>query len=245
MAKSKDTTNNKKINSHIGHRARVRQRFIDEGSLDRFHDHQVLELLLFYAYPMKDTNEIAHRLLNQFGSLYNLFNASAAELMTRAGLTENVAVLLTMMPHINKKYLQSQFTKSEVLSNAKIACDYVSTLFNGQKYESLYMICLNVHKKVISVDEICKGGVSNVSVDSRKLIEKALLNSAKFVIISHNHPGGNCKPSTADLHITNKLINEFKIIDVILIDHIIVCNNKTYSFCINRNYNLSYNPVLD
>ncbi len=237
-------TKAKKENLHKGHRARVRQKFIKDGSLDNFQDHEILEFLLFYAYPMKDTNEMAHKLLEEYGSLYNLFNTPVNNLMDKTGLTENAAVLLCLIQHANKRFLMSEFN-NRALSSSKRAGKYMMSVFNGQNYESFYLICLNLKKKIISVDEMDKGDADSVRMETRKIIEKALLYRAKFVIIGHNHPAGTNKPSPQDVAITKRIKTELEMIGVILLDHIVVTVDNYYSFCENKLFGLTYNPVMD
>lgn len=234
--------NKDKSNVHRGHRSRVRTKFIRDGNLDNFQPHEVLELLLFYAYPMKDTNEIAHRLLKEYGSLYNLFNAKPQDLMNNLGLSENVAVYLSMLPSIFKMYLRTGLDDTKPLTNSNIAGKYMESYLKGNPTESFYMISLNIKKNVLAVDRIAEGGVSNVKFEIRKIIERALLNKARFVIIGHNHPGGILKPSEDDAYITQRLMCDLKLINVDVLDHIIVTNKGTYSFCANKICGLTYNP---
>lgn len=235
----------KKENLHKGHRARVRQKFIKEQSLDNFNDHEVLEFLLFYAYPMRDTNEMAHRLLMQYGTLHNLMNTKTNALINEGGLTENAATLLTALPHINRRYLKSEFNKSPLLTDSKKAGKFMMSLFNGQNYESLYLISLNLRKKIISVDEISRGDADSVSVNLKRILQKTLLNNAKFVIIGHNHPAGTLKPSVADVNIAKALLEEFKLFDIYMLDNMIVTSKGYYSFSEHKYFGLTYNPIMD
>lgn len=234
----------KKENIHKGHRSRVRQKFIADGGLNNFRDHEILEFLLFYAYPMRDTNEMAHRLISEYGSLYNLFNTPVNNLMDKAGLTENAAVLLSLVRHANKRFLMSEYANA-CLTSSKKAGRYMMSVFNGQNYESFYLICLSLKKKILSVDEIDRGDADSVRMETRRLIEKALLNRAKFVIIGHNHPAGTIKPSTQDTAITKRIKHDFSIIGVTLLDHIVVTVDDYYSFSEHRLLGLTYNPITD
>ncbi len=103
---------------HSGHRARVKQRFL-RGGLDSFDDHQVLELLLFYALPQRDVNELAHALLNHFGTLSAVFDAPEQELLQVPGIGENAAVLVKLLPQIARRYLISKESESGVVRTAR------------------------------------------------------------------------------------------------------------------------------
>lgn len=234
----------KKKNIHTGHRARLRQKFIDTGNLDNFDDHQILEMLLFYAYPMKDTNEIAHKLISEYGSLYNLFNRPVKDLMNRMNVTENVATLISMMPHLYKRYLRSEINDGKPINTSAKAKKFLRSYLVGQDYESFVVVNLDVKKRVIAVDVLTDNEVSEVSVSSRTVIERALLNRAKFVIIGHNHPAGTNKPSSADVSMFRRLREEYKMIGVTILDNIIICNQDSYSFYEHKTYGLTYNPEL-
>ncbi len=234
----------KKENVHKGHRERVRQKFIKDGGLENFQDHEILEFLLFYAYPMRDTNEMAHKLLNEYGSLYNLINTPPKSIANTTGITENAACLISLIHHANKRFLTSEFDK-KCLTDSKKAGKYMKSLFNGQNYESLYLLCLNLKKKVLSCDEIDRGDSNSIRIDSRRILERALFVRAKYAIIAHNHPGGTKKPSAPDVSITRRLQDELASIGVILLDHIVAINDDYYSFSENRLMGLTYNPVKD
>ncbi|MGN1318579.1 MAG: RadC family protein, partial [Lachnospirales bacterium] len=204
----------KKANLHSGHRKRMRDKFIKDGNLDMFDDYQLLEMLLFYAYPMRDTNEIAHTLINQYGSLHNLFNRPPKDLINNGGLTENVAVLLTMMPYVFRRYLKSEIGENEYIDNSRKAKALLKSYLIGYDYELFVIVSLDVKKRVISVNHISSDAVSEVKINYRGLIEKAILNRARYVLLGHNHPGGTMKPSKADVNLTLFLKDELKKIDI-------------------------------
>ena len=127
---------------HEGHRERMKQRFLNEG-LDHFSQHQVLELLLFYTIPRRDTNPLAHKLVKRYGSLVGVLEAGYEDLMTVKGVTRNTAIFLSMIPHLCRRYLnEKQGEKPQLNSSAK-AGEYVKSLFHGRVYEVFYVICLD------------------------------------------------------------------------------------------------------
>ncbi len=225
--------NVKNLNS--GHRGRVRKRFIKEGNLDSFQDYEILELMLFYAYPMKDTKAIAKRLLQQYNTLHNLLNSKPEELMIHGGLTENVAVYLSMMPYVARRYMESYYKKGTVINSFKAAAEYIKVLLKAQNYESMYLLSLDANKKLIASDRISSGSYDEVSVTVEPVLEKALLHKAKFVILAHNHPSGTCEPSEADYIATRTFTTKFETLGIRLLDHIIICGDKNYSFA-NEGY---------
>lgn len=227
-------------NLNAGHRKRVKERFIKEGNLDSFRDYEILELLLFYVYPMKDTKPIAKKLLAKYNSLHNLLNSRPEELMMYEGLTENVAVFLTMLPYISRRYMQSYYEKGMIIDNLKKAVDYLSALLKAQNYESMYLISLDLNKKLIASDRISSGSGDSVVVNSDVVLEKALLNRARFVIIAHNHPCGSCEPSEGDFMVTKELYARFSTLNIRVMDHIIICGNKNFSFAKAGYFGMNY-----
>jgi len=210
---------------HKGHRLRLKNLYATEG-LDAFNDYQVLELLLYYAIPYKDTNEIAHELLGKFGSLAGVFNADHIELSGIDGIGPHAAMLLNMIPALSRKYIGDRWKDRKQIINSTNAGQYAISLFIGMEHEAFYMICLDSQGHVIMPVEISEGVVNEAMVYPRKVIEKALRHNAVMVILAHNHPGGSTEPSGADIEMTNKLIKALGVISVKVMDHIIVAGEK-------------------
>lgn len=227
-------------NIHKGHRQRVKARFIKDGNLDSFEYYQILELLLFYAYPMKDTNEIAHKLIEEYGSFHNLLNAKPEDIVKRCGVTENVAVLISMMPHIARRYLNSAWDKNVKIDSFSVASEYFNSMLAGESYESFCMLCLDANKRLKKAVKLSEGNVGGAHIYIENVIEKALLYKASFVIIGHNHPSGTMKPSKSDMEATMSIKNALYTIKVPVLDHIIVCGEQNYSFALNNLCNLKY-----
>ena len=218
-------------NLHTNHRQRVRARFIRDGDLDSFEEHQVLEMLLFYAVPRKDTNELSHRLLNEYGSLFNLMNAKPEEIMKRCKISETTAVLISMIPFVCRKFLASGLDSDKpLISDFNIAKSYFEAALAGQPFESFYMICLDLNKKLKKVVKISDGVSNSAPIYIEKIISDALLYNSAFLIIGHNHPSGTPNPSIADLDVTMKIVNACMPLNIRILDHIIVCGEDSFSF---------------
>ena len=213
---------------HDGHRSRVKSRFLTEG-LDNFKDYQALELLLFYAIPMKDTNELAHKLINEFGSLYGLLEADPRDICKRCGVSENTAVLLTLIPQLSRKYLNEKWGEKPVINSSFKAGEFAVSLFVGRTYEVFYVLCLDSQNKVNYSALVHEGTINEAPVYPRLIVETALRHQANSVILAHNHPGGSLKPSSADLEVTKKISNALGAISIKVIDHIIVAGEKYFS----------------
>lgn len=213
---------------HSGHRARVRERFRQQG-FDGFSEHEVLELLLTYAIPQKDVNPLAHELINTFGSLSQVLEAEASELMRVPGVGENAAVLLCMMPQLLGYYQKNAMGAKPVISNLEQARRYCSTLFFGQHMELFYVVCLNKSGQVIHPTLLQTGTIDEVSVYPRMVVEAALRHHAHTVLLAHNHPSGVEQPSGADYKVTQLIINALSTISIGVVDHVIISGEKVYS----------------
>lgn len=213
---------------HDGHRKRVKQRYLSEG-MDGFEDHQVLELLLFYAIPMKDTNELAHKLLKEFGSLSNLFEADVKDIMRRGGISENTAILVSLIPSLTRRYLNRKWGDKPQLSSSIKAGEYVLSLFAGRTYEAFFCICLDSQNRVNFSALVNEGTINEAPVYPRLIVETALRHQANSVILAHNHPGGTLQPSTADINITKNICSALGAISIKVVDHIIVAGTKYFS----------------
>ncbi|WP_291953386.1 JAB domain-containing protein [Campylobacter sp.] len=228
-------------NLHNNHRQRVRARFIRDGSLDSFEEHQVLEMLLFYAVPRKDTNELAHKLINEYGNLFTLMNAKPEDIMKRCKISETTAVLISMIPYLCRKFLSSGLnTDKPIIDNFNMAKSYFEAALAGQCFESFYMICLDLNKKLKKVVKISDGISNSAPIYMEKIVGDALLYNTSFLIVGHNHPSGTMKPSSADLNVTMKIISACKAINITVLDHIIICGEDAFSFAKKGLCGLSY-----
>lgn len=214
---------------HEGHRQRVKGRYLVEG-LDSFADHQVLELLLFYCIPMKDTNELAHKMLGEFGSLAGIFEADPKDICKRCGVSENTAILISLIPSLSRRYFKGKWGEKPVLSSSTKAGEYAVSLFVGRTYEVFYVICLDSQNRVNYAVLVHEGTINETPVYPRLIVEAVLRHQANSVILAHNHPGGSMRPSDADLQITKRIIAALEAISVHVVDHIIVAGEKYFSF---------------
>lgn len=214
---------------HEGHRRRVKNRYLAEG-LDSFEDHQVLELLLFYCIPMKDTNELAHKLLSEFGSLAGIFEADHKDICKRGKVSENTAILLSLIPSLTRRYFKGKWGQKPLLNSSSKAGEYAVSLFAGRTYEVFYVICLDSQNRVNYAVPVHEGTINETPVYPRIIVEAVLRHQANSVILAHNHPGGSLKPSDADVQITKKIAAALEAISVHVVDHIIVAGDRYFSF---------------
>lgn len=217
---------------HDKHRKRMKQKFIDSG-MDSFADHEVLELLLYYAIARRDVNPIAHDLINRFGSLASVFDAPIEELCKIDGVGEHTAALIKMLPQISRRYLISRTSTDNILDSPKKAGQYVQSFFYSMRKECVYIICLDAKNKVITTKCITKGDVSSVPLSPRQVVEFALANQASAIILAHNHPNGFALPSGSDYSSTRKIQEALQAVDVNMLDHIIVADDDFVSMADN------------
>ena len=214
---------------HDGHRSRLKERFTTYG-LDNFNDLNVLELLLFYAIPRRDTNELAHALLDHFGSLDAVFEASLHELQAVPGIGENAATLISLVPEIAKRCAVSRTRDLSSFNGAAQASRYLIPRLGMEKEEKALLLCLNPQKQLICCTELGSGVVDNVSLNARQVVETALKARASSVILAHNHPSGNPMPSRDDELLTRRIRDALQLVEITLDDHIVIGGQSYFSF---------------
>ena len=212
---------------HDGHRQRKKQRFLQHG-LDSFADHEVLELLLFYAIPRRDTNETAHRLLEHFGTLKGVLTASVEELQKVEGVGESAAAFLHLLQAVGYRALRTAGDDT-ILNSVDSAGAYFQKLLRGERREVLYQVCLDAKGKVLSHKRLSSGTVSMAPVNVREVVENALYTDASGVLLAHNHPSGIALPSEDDRQITLQIRQALGTMGIELVDHIIVADNDFVS----------------
>lgn len=209
---------------HDGHRQRLRERFINQG-LDHFTDVQVLELLLFYCIPRQDTNELAHRLLDRFGSFSQVLDADLEDLVSVKGIGENTAVFIKMLPAVGRYYGVDRTRMEDMPLLTSDACgEYLLPRFLGRTNESVFLLCMDAKGKPISCKLIGEGGINSTGVPVRRIVEVALSAKATSVVLAHNHPSGIALPSREDVATTQKIAVALQAVDVVLADHLVIAD---------------------
>ena len=217
---------------HKGHRERLKNRFLENG-LDDFTDIQVLELLLFYVIPRRDTNPIAHGLLNRFGSRAQVLEAPVEELKKVDGIGQEAALFLNMIPAAGRYYMVDKTMKSRVLRTIEQCGDYLMPFFFGKKVETVFLLCLDAKCKVLCCKEVGEGSVNSAGISIRKIVETALSANATSVVLAHNHPSGLAIPSPDDIRTTKQVAMVLQAVDVQLVDHIVVADDDYVSMTLS------------
>lgn len=200
-----------------------------KSGLDDFAPHNVLEFLLFYSIPRGDTNPIANRLIDAFGSLSGVFDATPEELMKVSGVGESTAILISMIPQMARKYLEDKADAVNVVGGCGDIGAYLLPKFVGRTNEALMMVSIDNKNKVISCSVVAEGTVDSAKVSRRKVMEEAMKVKATRVILAHNHPRGVAVPSAEDVALTREIGRLFAQVGIELVDHIIIADDDYVS----------------
>ena len=225
----KKTAQISKINPHKGHRERMREKVRTLG-LENLPQHEIIEVWLYPFIPMKDTNVIAHDLIDRFGSLENVLDASPKMLMEVKNMTENAALYLTTMPQVFKVYNIQKFGPKPMLDTIAHAVKYLQNLFVNEKTEVIYMLNLNAKGMLLSKCKVGEGNIDSCQLNTREFIMRSADSKGNCIMIAHNHPSGNSSPSYADCEFTRWLIPFAEVLGINIIDHIIISSEGYYSF---------------
>ncbi len=213
---------------HAGRRKRIRARFREEG-LASFAPHEVLELLLCYAKPRGDMNPVAHALLETFGSLKGVLEASPQQLMTVKGVGEEGATLLSLVLPLFRRYSMELAEERPRIASTEQARQYAQALLAGERTEHFYVICLGTNRSVLGRRLIAEGTVTEVAAYPRQVVETALNLGAQGVVLCHNHPDGHVEPSPEDIRTTHLLYGLLEALGISLLDHVIVAGDRACS----------------
>lgn len=224
---------NNKTSVHSGHRARVREKIVQSGSFSNMLDHEFLEFLLFQSIPRGDTNPLAHKLLDTFGSLNKVLEASYLELMQVEGVGEATALHIASYLEATKRYLKGAAEKNKKFDDTMYICEYFQALCMGNKNEHAYAAFLNKSKGLIKTEKLSEGTIDSTGFYVEKVAELALFHKAAYVIVAHNHTSGNVKPSPSDVLNAELLMSALLDIRKSLLDFVIVDHLDAYSFVDN------------
>ncbi len=219
-------------NVHKNHRSRVRKKFLLDG-LDSFEKHEALEFLLFYCVPYKNTSELAHRLIDSFGSISAVFDAPYDALLS-FGLTETQASMIKLIPEISRLYIDDKHNNGERVFDYDTAPKRILHKYIGRMEEHVLLLLLDAKGKEIFCGIVAKGSLNDTSLPIRKVVDFALRYNAKSAIIAHNHPSGVALPSKDDIQATANVKSALDLIGVKLLDHFIVADNDCVSLAQSR-----------
>ncbi len=202
---------------------------IDRDGLDSLAPHEVLEFLLFFSLPRVNTNEIAHELLDRFGTLRRIINADPRDLLAVKGVGMQTVRLLKSLPQLNRIAMDEEITVKPIHSPHELI-GYLRLFFSGEKREICYVFIFDACRYLTYKGILFVGGRDEVPFYPRDLIEITLKYDGAYVVISHNHLGKSCLPSTSDNVMTREMQEGLRTIGVVLLDHIIISPHGYYSY---------------
>ena len=212
-------------NNHKGHRKRLKKRFKENG-LDGFELHNALELFLFFSIPQGDTNNIAHNLLDQFGSLSAMFEAPIEALTKVKGVGEHTALMFKLFLEMDRLYHADKNRTMVTINNSADMGKYFLPKFIGRNEEVVFTMCLDNHCRVLGCDIVAKGTIDSAPITIRCIAEAAMKYNCVNVVIAHNHPKGLPLASPEDVITTDAINYALKLLGIHMLDHIIVARER-------------------
>ncbi len=211
-------------NIHSGHRKRVKANVIKNG-FSQLEEHKLLELMLFYSIPREDTNELAHKLINEFGSFEDVFKANIEQLKRVEGVGENTAVMIAAMGEAFYRISKANPSKKRIYKNTEDLKEYAVSLLQGENIEKVVLMCFDETKKLKRCSLISEGDKVSSEIDMKKIIKIIVDSDSSIAVLAHNHPTGTAEPSAYDIDATRTVCVTLRKIGYALADHIIVGGN--------------------
>ena len=213
----------------LGHRKRLREKFIKAG-LTGFHDYEIIELLLTLGSPRKDCKRQAKEALKRFRTLRGVLEAPLEELQQIDGIGPHSAFGIKLVQEVAREFLKEKIVDRPIYKSAKEVFDYLYHSMRDLKKEVFKAIYLNSQNQIIDTVTLFQGTINSSSISPREVIESALKYNAVSLIFAHNHPSGSPEPSSSDKELTKDLVYAGSIMRIRVLDHIIIGNNKYFSF---------------
>lgn len=210
---------------HTDHRSRMKQKFLTFGP-DAFSDHELLEMLLFFSIPRKNTNNTAHRLIDRFGSLQNVFSASISELCSVEGVGISSATMIKLISASNKRSRKLQTDTRAKLNTVSSIEKFLTDLYDNESEERIYLIALNNSFRLLGYSNLYTGKINYSSATIDNIVRTAHSYNASFVVLAHNHPDGIAIPSQSDIDATYRIVEAFRHLNVNFIDHFVVAKSS-------------------
>ena len=210
---------------------------------DSFADHEVLEMLLYYSKPRCDTNETAHLLLERFGRIDHVLEATPEELMQIDGIGQRSAVLLQLIRESARRYTKAVLQNRKRFSHIREVAEYASACFVGATSEQLYLFLFNNGMEMIDSILLTTGAINSAEIPSRLMIEKAILKKAACAVLAHNHPHGLAVPSDCDIQLTYHAAEVLGLINIPLLEHLVFAENR-YACIMKSHYRLHANASI-
>ncbi len=216
-------------NIHKGHRQRLKDK-VRKSGLGILSEHEVLELMLTYTIPYKNTNPIAHELLKVYGSFSNVLDADIEDLKKINGVGEETSLFLSMLPSVFELYKKYKKQSEVYFSTTSKFVEYFRSKYEVGTKEKIYIFCLNYNYKLIKTKEFDGGNINSIMLDIRDFTENLLDKNTYSIILAHTHPDGDPLPSRNDINATKEIMTYCNIFKVKFLDHIIFTDDNYCSF---------------
>ncbi len=216
-------------NLPLGHRKRLREKFIKSG-LKGFHDYEIIELLLSLGTPRKDCKQQAKEALKRFKTLRGVLEASPEELQQIDGIGPHSAFGIKLVQEVAREFLKEKIIDKPIYKSAQEIFDYLYHSMRDLKKEVFKVIYLNSQNQITETADLFEGTINSSAISPREVIESAIKNNATSLIFVHNHPSGNPEPSQSDKELTKDLVYAGSIMRIKVLDHIIIGNDRYFSF---------------
>ena len=212
-----------------GHRKRLREKFIKQG-LAGFHDYEIIELLLTLGSPRKDCKQQAKEAIRKFKTLRGVLEAPPEELLEIHGIGLHSAFGIKLVQEVSREFLRAKIIDKPIYKSSQEIFDYLYYSMRDLKKEVFKVIYLNSQNQIIETADLFEGTLNSSSISPRDVMESAIKYNAASLIFVHNHPSGNPEPSTSDKEVTKDMVYAGSIMRIRVLDHIIIGNNRYYSF---------------
>lgn len=219
------------MEEHFGHRKRIREKYL-KSSIELFQDYEILELLLTYAIPRKDTKIEAKNLIKKFGTIENVLKAKEEELLKIEGIGKSTISFLKLMGELPSIFYKNKIRESENISikSKDSLIRFLREKIAFEKIEKFFVLYLSSSNELLAYEEKSSGTIDRSSIYPREIYKDVIKYNAKAIIVAHNHPSGNLTPSKSDLDITKELAEGLKNFDARLLEHIIISKTSYFSF---------------
>lgn len=229
------------LKSREGHRKRLREKFIRSG-ISAFNDYEIIELLLTLGTPRKDCKQQAKAAMKKFKTIHGVLEAPMGDLQEIKGIGPHNAFGLKLFQQISERYLKEKIVGKKVqLKSSKAVFDYLNQAMRKDRREVFKVLFLDSKNRVIDAENLFVGSLTSSAVYPREIMKKAIKHDAAALIFAHNHPSGDPSPSQSDREITQELVSAGKIMQIRVLDHIIIGENKYFSFA-DEGLIEKYNP---
>ncbi len=221
-----------KLPHYVGHRKRQKDKFL-KNPPSSFSDYELVELMLFQSVPRKDVKPLAKELLNKFGNLNNLINATGESLSEIRGMNQNIFMNLKITKELMNRALAAEVINQNVIASWGALLEYLKFNMSNLQLEQFRVLFLNKKNKLIADEIMATGTIDQTPVYPREIIKRILVHEAGAIILVHNHPSGSAKPSNSDIDLTAQIVNACKTVNVTVHDHVIIGKGEYYSFKTN------------